>query len=176
MQILVPDLGATTDVDPCLSRLVADLEMYRAHPPIDGDESAKEAAVAFQAALLAEYEASPEAKPVVTVGFLPASKLTAIDNAKFAAVQRSQADKTQDSTEAALNAVSDSLRETVRWGVKGCSIAGVEFNNRTVDWRGKAYKVCADEVVELFERNGWLHVLTHEILRFNRLGDAKKKN
>lgn len=178
MQVIIPDLSATTDVDPCFVRLVADLEAFRAHPAIDGDEGAKEAAIAWQAAQLSEYESSTEPKPSISIGYIPPSKLTAIDNMKFAAVSHSRKvadDKAVDATEAALNAVSESLRETVRWGVKGCVIPGVEFEQVNATWRGQTHKVCAERIVDMFEANGWLHALTNEILRFNRLGDSKKK-
>jgi hypothetical protein len=174
--VLVPDLTATVEIDPIAEKLRGELTTAPLMERGKDDKITQEDFDAAKAAHLARlneqleaYTASTDPKPSITIGYISPSKMTAIDNARFAASQN------KTDVEGMLNALSDSTREMVRWGVRGHDIEHAPFKSHLAKWRGQDHAVATDDMLDIYERNGWLHAISGAIQIYNRLGDSKKK-
>lgn len=180
MQALVTDIGATQVFEPVLIKLeqaIAQAEQMQTTRDIEvADKAAYLQGLKIE---LAEYNATPESeRPRITVGYIYPAKMTAIENARYAAIRRSQEKSNgQADPEEMLNAVADAMRETVRWGVVGCEGFGNGFAYATQDasFKGRQCRVAADSVLDVIELNGLLPASNFAVLEHNRLGTAKKK-
>lgn len=180
MQALVTDINATAEFEPVrikLEQAIAQAESMA----VGGDiEAADKAAYIDGLKLeLAEYNATADSdRPRITVGYIYPAKMTGIENARYAAIKRSQEKSNgQADPEEMLNAVADAMRETVRWGVVGCECFGNGFAYATQDasFKGRSCRVAADSVLDVLELNGLLPACNFAVLSHNRLSDSKKK-
>jgi len=185
--MLVPDLTATHDVDPVviakernlefLGRVLEAIRREIAKEKDEGKLTDLRTAEKEQAGDIADLEAMEyepdETTPVITLGYLPASKLTSIRHAG-SSVHRMPAGLNKD------EASTDLDREVCTWGVKGWRLQGaageLEIGKVWTKCRGVEFSILDAESLDVIERMGWLQPLAYAVLEFNRLGaDVKKK-
>jgi hypothetical protein len=112
-----------------------------------------------------------EKNPQIVIGYIPPSKKAELLHRLSDAWKGK---KVEDVTGADLEVNDEIAREYVRWGVRGHEGFPVPYSGAKESYRGKDRPVCTQDMVELYEANGWLHVLSKAIHAYNSL-DAEKK-
>ena len=118
-----------------------------------------------------EYEPD-DTTPVLTIGYIPASKLTQLKQ------QVAAARRMEDGPEKA-DASTEIDRDAVAWGVKSWRMAGaagvVECTMGQTKHRGRPADVLTMESVDIIERMGWLASVARAIWDHNSLDEEAKK-
>jgi len=159
-RILIPDLSATQEVDILEETLKQDVDLWDAKiREAKTQEEQDEADAAHNDAIedLDAYRQEPDPNALITIGYIPASKITELD---FRWVEAAQGQKDLGPYNAELGIkFMNVCREYVRAGVKGWS-AMEKFD--------------IDKAMDYFERNNWLYTLTNLVKDFNSLSEEKK--
>lgn len=159
-QILLPDLKATTEIDILEEMLISEVDrldqkIRDAKSQEEKDEADAEHTEAMQA--LASYREDPDPRALITIGYIPARKMTELDF-RWVEAAKGQEDVGPFNADLGLKFM-DVCREYVRAGV-----------------RGFAYqeKFDIEQAMDIFERNGWIYTLTNVIKDYNSLSVQKK--
>ena len=174
-QIIIPDTSATREVD--LVRLQLESTMRRAEleaadPESEIQDLAREAAEDARQAL-SDLESSEEPRPTVTIGYLPSRKLSSLRNASM--IARRGKFSADTATHEQLDAITDIMREYVRWGVRGHRDLGFDFESVKECIGPFEHDVASWMVVDVYERIGMLPDLFSVIQEYNELSQKKSK-
>lgn len=172
--LLTPDINETEEFDPILARLEFELEVAKnvaaTTEPIEGFDITADSENALK-----EYKESGKSPAKIVLGYMPSAKRTELEHRHSSVITKYRVKDNTDFSIEDLNALSDVLRETCKWCVKGHVIEGVEFVSTPYEYRGRKYQLASDDMVDLYERNDWLHLIRKEAVLYNRLGPEKKR-
>lgn len=183
MQIIVPDLSATEDVDVAQLQMQYGLDIANRLLERASEESDKEYALGLKKEaeeFLGSY-CPPENAPTLTIGFVPPAKRSQLANRSYILDREAERNNAHDGEEGeseikTLNDRDAQLREWIRFGVKGHrNMGSVDFESVEVDVRGRKYTVASWDMVDLYECMGLLYSLSDRVIRYNTLDSKKKK-
>jgi hypothetical protein len=186
-QIIVPDMEATQEVDLVELRfrgtkeraegMLEKLEKDVREQTIDVGECRKAVKLtreALDAANegLGNYKPEPD-NPRVVIGYIPPRKLTSLRHAQYV-VNRQQLEA-ETATREQLDGLDDIAREYLRWGIKGHSGLGCDFEQEKEKAGPREYDVATWEMVDIYEGIEMLQDLFHEVMAYNSLAEKKRK-
>lgn len=187
MRVLIPDLDATTDVDPIELSLREGIDLAESAAAREKDPALKEVHAARAASLvksLDEYLGSTEPRMSVSIGYIKPARLSEL-RYRFAAAQevaqQAGADEAQGTSVGherwfeVAKKLDDVFRDLCKSGLRGWSVASPPWKTETEIIRGREVQVAHEWVIEAIEKMGWLRALAIKVLEYNTLDPETKK-
>lgn len=176
LNVLTTDLTQTTDVHIFREQLKEAREINRIAKENATDPEAMRIAEAGEIeaqTLLDEYDQSPTG-PVFVVRFLPPGLVVDFDMQRAATTRGVNFDEPL-SLEVTRELYRISKSE-IRWGVVGIyNCDDVVYESEVDTYEGVSYDVASRPVMDFIERNRWVHILRDAIMRYNVVGEEKKR-
>lgn len=187
MQILIPDLDATIEVDPVEAALRHALAtaIGTADKLTGDDQAAANLGVANLQTQLDEYLASKDARMMIRVGYIKPAKFVELKFRLAGAQEKAQAERKIEAAAGEASGIAkwavvteallDVYRDICKHGLKGWNLKEPAWVTEVAVIRGRNVEVAHEQVIEAIEQIGWLPALALKVLEYNTLSEDSKK-
>jgi len=114
-----------------------------------------------------------EGTPMALVGFIPTRKLTYLRH-RYGILHREEFDLATATLEE-REEFDEIARLYLRWGIKGHSNLGVDFEHEEEMCGPRKVRVASWEMVDVYEGLGLLYLMYSRVREYNTLAEVKKK-